>query len=177
MTRLIISWASQSPVTGGNNLEARWAGTLVHNRLFYLGNHEGQVRNEPVTVNDTSALATVGDATAQASFLANNPGLASTLAQSSGSFPRSFNQNTGFFKLSGILNSKNSLNLSSNFQRLRSPQGYFITPTSTGDDLSVTDASTSHSFQFLLMHSIPSVLTTPFEATSAKAVAAEFATF
>jgi hypothetical protein len=126
-------------------------GPLVHDRLFYLGNYEGQVRNEPVTVNDAPALATLGDPTQQAAFLAANPALAAVLAKSSGSFPRSFNQNTAFFKLSGILNSKNTLNASYNFQRFRSPHGYFIAPTSTGDDLSVTDGATSHFFQFSLM--------------------------
>ena len=90
-------------------------------------------------LNDAPALATLGDATAQAAWLAANPDTAAVLAKSSGSFPRSFNQNTAFFKVSGILNSKNTFSASYNFQRDRSPHGYFNTPTSTGDDLSATD--------------------------------------
>ncbi len=126
-------------------------GPLVHDRLFYLGNYEGQVRNEPVTVNDAPALATLGNPSEQAAWLAANPDMAALLAKSSGSFPRSFNQNTAFFKVSGILNSKNTFSASYNFQRFRSPHGYFNTPTSTGDDLSATDGATSHFLQFSLV--------------------------
>jgi len=125
-------------------------GPLVRDRFFYLGNYEGQVRNEPVTVNDAPALATLGDPAAQAAFLAANPALAAVLASSSGSFPRTFNQNTAFFKLSGILNEHNTFSATYNFQRFRSPHGYFSTPTSTGDALSATDGATSHFFQFSL---------------------------
>src|SRR5713226_1786497 len=31
-------------------------GPIVHDRLFYLANYEGQVRNEPLTVNDSSQV-------------------------------------------------------------------------------------------------------------------------
>src|ERR1700730_7691633 len=44
-------------------------GPLKKDKLFYIGNYEGQVRNEPVTVNDSSALQTLGDAGAQSAFL------------------------------------------------------------------------------------------------------------
>ena len=45
------------------------------------------------------------------------------------------------------LTSKSSLDATYNFQRYRSPHGYFNTPTSSGDGLSLTDGSTSHFFQ------------------------------
>ncbi|PYX57898.1 MAG: hypothetical protein DMG76_10475 [Acidobacteria bacterium] len=47
------------------------AGPLIHDRLFYLGNYEGQVRNEPLTVNDGPAVNGL-----PSDFFANNPGLA-----------------------------------------------------------------------------------------------------
>src|SRR6266581_5236112 len=75
-------------------------GPLRKDKLFYLVNYEGQVRNEPVTINDEPALQTLGD---PAAFLAANPSIATILADNSGSFARSFNQNTAFVKLSGQL--------------------------------------------------------------------------
>src|ERR1700682_1281694 len=133
-------------------------GPIVKDKLFYLANYEDQIRNEPVTVNNSPALQTVGDATAQAAFLAANPAIATLLADNSGSFPRSFNQNTAFAKLSGQLSPKNSFNVSYNYQRFRSPHGYFNTPTSTGDGLVLTDGATSHFFQASVQ---PSINATP----------------
>src|SRR5713226_7692387 len=46
-------------------------GPIVHDRLFYLANYEGQVRNEPLTVNDGPAVNGVDPA-----FFAANPTLA-----------------------------------------------------------------------------------------------------
>jgi hypothetical protein len=123
-------------------------GPLKKDKLFYFGNYEGQIRNEPVTVNDSPALQTLGDAAAQSAFLAANPTIASSLTDNTGSFPRSFNQNTAFVKLSGQLTPINAFTASYNYQKFTSPHGYFNTPTSTGDGLSLTDGSTSHFFQF-----------------------------
>jgi hypothetical protein len=123
-------------------------GPLKKDKLFYIGNYEGQIRNEPVTVNDSPALQTLGDAAAQSAFLAANPTIASSLTDNTGSFPRSFNQNTAFVKLSGQLTPINAFTASYNYQKFTSPHGYFNTPTSTGDGLSLTDGSTSHFFQF-----------------------------
>jgi len=106
-------------------------GPLRKDKLFYLVNYEGQVRNEPVTINDEPALQTLGDKAAQDAFLAANPAIAKILTDSSGSFARSFNQNTSFAKVSGSLSPKNSFTASYNYQRFRSPHGYFNTPTST----------------------------------------------
>ena len=117
-------------------------GPIVHDRLFYLANYEGQVRNEPLTVNDGPAVNGVDPA-----FFAANPTLAAQVAAAAGSFPRSFNQNAAFGKITGVLNDKNSFNVTYNFQRFRSPHGYFNTPTSTGDGLSLTDGATSQFFQ------------------------------
>jgi hypothetical protein len=129
-------------------------GPLKKDKLFYLANYEGQVRNEPVTVNDSPALQTVGDAPAQTAFLAANPAIAKILADNSGSFARSFNQNTAFAKLSGQLTPKNTFSATYNYQRFRSPHGYFNTPTSTGDGLVLTDGSTSHFFQFTVLSTL-----------------------
>jgi hypothetical protein len=129
-------------------------GPLKKDKLFYLGNYEGQVRNEPVTINDSPALQTLGDTAAQSAFLAANPSIANILTGNSGSFPRSFNQNTAFVKLSGQLTPINTFTASYNYQRFISPHGYFNTPTSTGDGLSLTDGSTSHFFQFTLVSTL-----------------------
>ena len=130
------------------------SGPLRKDKLFYLANYEGQVRNEPVTVSDAQALSTVGDPQQQVTFLAANPGIAKTLADNSGSFARSFNQNTAFAKLSGSLTPGNSFTASYNYQRFRSPHGYFNTPTSTGDGLALTDGATSHFLQFSLLSTL-----------------------
>ncbi len=121
-------------------------GPLVHDRFFYLGNFETQIRNEPLTVNDGPAV----NQPLPPGFFANNPGLAAQVAAAAGSFPRSFNQDTAFGKVNGVLNDKNNLSVTYNYQRFRSPHGYFNTPTSTGDGLSLTDGATSHFFQISL---------------------------
>ena len=117
-------------------------GPLVHDRWFYLGNFESQIRNEPLTVNDGPAVNNLPPG-----FFANNPALAAQVQAAAGSFARSFNQNAAFGKLNGTLNDKNSLSVTYNYQRFRSPHGYFNTPTSTGDGLSLTDGATSHFLQ------------------------------
>jgi hypothetical protein len=80
-------------------------GPIVHDKLFFLGNYEGQVRNEPITVNNAPALSGLTD---PAAFFAANPALAAQVQAASGSFPRTFNQNTGFVKVSGLLTPRNS---------------------------------------------------------------------
>jgi hypothetical protein len=117
-------------------------GPIIHDRLFYLGNYEGQVRNEPLTVNDGPAVNNLPPG-----FLAANPALAAQVQAAAGSFPRSFNQNAAFGKITGVLNAKNTFNVTYNYQRFRSPHGYFNTPTSTGDGLSLIDGATSQFFQ------------------------------
>jgi hypothetical protein len=129
-------------------------GPLKKDKLFYLGNYEGQVRNEPVTVNASSALQTLGTPQDQSTFLAANPSIAQILTANSGSFPRSFNQNTAFIKLNGQLTPKNAFTASYNYQRFTSPHGYFGTPTSTGDGLNLTDGATSHFFQFSVVSTL-----------------------
>lgn len=121
-------------------------GPIRSDRLFYLGNYEGQVRNEPLTVNNAPGLVGLPP-----NFFAQNPALATVVNAASGSFPRSFNQNTAFFKVTGMLTPKNTFSATYNFQRFRSPHGYFNTPTSTGDGLSLTDGATSHFAQFSLV--------------------------
>jgi outer membrane receptor protein involved in Fe transport len=120
-------------------------GPIRRDRVFYLANYEGQIRNEPLTVNNTTALVGLPDG-----FLAANPGIASQVQAASGSFSRSFNQNAAFGKINVVLSSKNTLDGTYNFQRYRSPRGYFNTPTSTGDGLSLMEGSTSHFFQVSL---------------------------
>src|SRR6202521_2980035 len=129
-------------------------GPLRKDKLFYLANYEGQARNEPVTVNDTPALLTLGDQAAQDVFLTANPAIAKILSDNSGSFSRSFNQNAAFVKLTGSLTPKNTFSATYNFQRFRSPHGYFSTPTSTGAGLALTDGSTSHFLQFSLLTTV-----------------------
>src|SRR5713226_5514398 len=125
-------------------------GPIRQDRLFYLVNYEGQVRNEPLTVNDSPALVGIGD---PAAFFAANPALAAQVQAAAGSFARSFNQNTAFGKVTALVNSKNTLNATYNYQRFLSPHGYFNTPTSTGDGLALTDGATSHFFQASLQTS------------------------
>jgi hypothetical protein len=121
-------------------------GPIRRDRLFYLGNYEGQVRNEPLTVNNAPGLVGLPP-----NFFTQNPALNTEVDAASGSFPRSFNQNTAFFKVTGMLTPKNTFSATYNFQRFRSPHGYFNTPTSTGDGLSLTDGATSHFAQFSLV--------------------------
>ena len=121
-------------------------GPVRKDKLFYLGNYEGQVRNEPVTVNDAPFLVGL-----PANFFQQDPALAKQVNGAAGSFARSFNQNTAFIKMSGQLTPKNNFSATYNFQRFRSPHGYFNTPTSTGDGLSLTDGATSHFFQFTVV--------------------------
>jgi hypothetical protein len=120
-------------------------GPIRRDRIFYLANYEGQVRNEPLTVNDAPALVGLPP-----DFFASNPGIAAQVQAATGSFPRSFNQNAAFGKISAALNSSNTLSGTYNYQRFRSPHGYFNTPTSTGDGLSLTDGATSHFLQISL---------------------------
>ena len=120
-------------------------GPLVHDRFFYLGNFESQIRNEPLTVNDGPAVERLPP-----NFFTNNPALAAQVQAAAGSFARSFNQNAAFGKLNGTLNGKNTLGITYNYQRFRSPHGYFNTPTSTGDGLSLTDGATSQFLQVSL---------------------------
>ncbi len=117
-------------------------GPIRHDKLFFLTNYEGQVRNEPLTVNNSVALEGLPPG-----FLAQNPDLAAQVNAASGSFARSFNQNTVFGKINANLSARNTLDATYNYQRYRSPHGYFNTPTSTGDGLSLTDGATSHFFQ------------------------------
>jgi hypothetical protein len=124
-------------------------GPIIHDRLFYLGNYEGQIRNEPLTVNDGPAVNGLPP-----DFFTNNPGLAAQVQAAAGSFPRSFNQNVAFGKINGVINNKNTFSVTYNYQRFRSPHGYFNTPTSTGDGLSLTDGATSHFFQASLQTTV-----------------------
>jgi hypothetical protein len=123
-------------------------GPIVRDRLFYLINYEGQVHNEPLTVNDGPAVNGLPPG-----FLDANPGLKAQVLAAAGSFPRSFNQNVVFGKINGLMDDKNSFSVTYNYQRFRSPHGYFDTPTSTGDGLSLTDGATSHFFQASLQTS------------------------
>ena len=132
-------------------------GPLVHDRFFYLGNFESQIRNEPLTVNDGPAVNGLDP-----NFFTNNPALAAQVQAAAGSFARSFNQNAAFGKLNGTLNNKNTLSVTYNYQRFRSPHGYFNTPTSTGDGLSLTDGATSHFFQVSLQTAFTSTMVNEF---------------
>src|SRR5450432_236058 len=119
------------------------SGPILHDRLFYIFNYEGQVRNEPLFANNLLP----------AGFLAANPSL-QPLLTGTGLNPRSFNQNTAFGKIQGILNEKNTFTVTYNYQRFRSPHGYFSSPTSTGDGLSLTDGATSNFVQLWLQTAI-----------------------
>jgi hypothetical protein len=133
------------PANRRQQFGATMGGPIRHDKLFYLVNYEGQVRNEPLTVNNNPALIGLPP-----DFFTNNPGIAAQVKAASGSFARSFNQSVAFGKITAILNEKNALNATYNYQRFRSPHGYFNTPTSTGDGLSLTDGATSQFFQVSL---------------------------
>jgi hypothetical protein len=133
-------------------------GPIHRDKIFYLVNYEGQDRNEPISVNDALVAATLADPT----FVANNPGIVAQVQAAAGSFPRSFNQNVAFGKVTAVLNEKNTLNATYNYQRFRSPHGYFSTPISTGDGLSLTDGATSQFFQISLQSMINSSMTNEF---------------
>ena len=120
-------------------------GPIRKDRVFYLANYEGQIRHEPLTVNNSPALVGLPDG-----FFASNPDVAAQVDAASGSFERSFNQNAIFGKINAALGNKHTLDATYNYQRYRSPHGYFNTPTSTGDGLSLTDGATSHFFQISL---------------------------
>ena len=141
---------NSSGIAKPHNRRQQFGGTIggpIHrDRLFYLGNYEGQVRNEPLTVNNAPGLVGLPP-----NFFTQNPAVNTEVNAASGSFPRSFNQNTAFFKVTGMLTPKNTFSATYNFQRFRSPHGYFNTPTSTGDGLSLTDGATSHFAQFSLV--------------------------
>lgn len=115
------------------------SGPIRRGRFFYIANYEGQIRNEPIFANNLLP----------AGFIAANPSLQSLLT-GTGVNPRSFNQNTAFGKVTGNLNDKNTLSATYNYQRFRSPHGYFSSPTSTGDGLSLTDGATSNFVQLTL---------------------------
>jgi hypothetical protein len=117
-------------------------GPIIKDKLFFLANYEGQIRNEPLTVNNAPALVGLPP-----NFFQDNPDLATQVDAASGSFARSFNQDTAFGKVDWVLNDKNTLSGTYNYQRYRSPHGYFNTPTSTGDGLALTDGATSQFFQ------------------------------
>jgi Carboxypeptidase regulatory-like domain/TonB dependent receptor len=119
------------------------SGPIRHDRLFYIFNYEGQVRNEPLFANNLLP----------AGFLAANPSL-QPLLTGTGVNERSFNQNTAFGKIQGSLNEKNTFTATYNYQRFRSPHGYFSSPTSTGDGLSLTDGATSNFVQLWLQTTI-----------------------
>src|SRR5579864_1291786 len=141
---------NSSGIAKPSNRRQQFGGTLGgpirKDHLFYLANYEGQVRNEPLTVNNAPALVGLPP-----NFFTQNPALATAVDSASGSFPRSFNQNAAFFKVTGMLTPKNTFSATYNFERFRSPHGYFNTPTSTGDGLSLTDGNNSHFAQFSLV--------------------------
>src|SRR5437016_6510953 len=66
----------QQGIAKPHNRRQQFGGTLggpiYRDRLFYLGNYEGQVRNEPLTVNNSPAFVNLPP-----NFLADNPALAS----------------------------------------------------------------------------------------------------
>jgi hypothetical protein len=151
----------QQGITKPHNRRQQVGGTiggpLVHDRFFYLANFESQIRNEPLTVNDGPAVNAL-----PLDFFANNPDLAAQVQAAAGSFPRSFNQNAVFGKVNGMLNDKNNLAVTYNYQHFRSPHGYFNTPTSTGDGLSLTDGATSHFLQVSLQTAFTSTAVNEF---------------
>jgi hypothetical protein len=120
------------------------SGPIIHDKLFWIANYEGQRRNEPLTVDENP----LGLDQLPANFLQQNPAVATLVQGAAGSHARTFNQDTAFFKVSGVVGTRNTFDVSYNYQRYRSPHGYFNTPTSTGDGLSLTDGATSHFFQF-----------------------------
>jgi len=53
-----------------------------------------------------------------------------------------------------MISPRNNFTASYNYQRFRSPHGYFSTPTSTGDGLSLTDGASSQFFQITLQTAV-----------------------
>ena len=99
-------------------------GPIVHDRLFSLGNYEGQVRNESVDCERCSR-ALVG-LSPPSDFFANNPGVAAQVQAATGSFPRSFqSKHRVSGKSTAYLMTRNTFSVTYNYQRFRSPHGYF----------------------------------------------------
>src|SRR5258708_12604243 len=110
-------------------------GPIRREHLFYVANYEGQVRSEPLVVNNAPAHLDQ----LPPGFFAANPALQQAVLAASGIFPRSFNQNSAFVKLNGTLNDRNTFTATSNSHRFVTPHTSFLTPPSTGDGLSLTD--------------------------------------
>ncbi len=121
-------------------------GPLIRDRFFYLANFESQIRNEPLTVNDGPAVNGLPP-----DFFANNPSLACTGAGCRRFLSRKLQPECGVRESERYASTTRTILPSpTTTSDFRSPHGYFNTPTSTGDGLSLTDGATSHFLQVSL---------------------------